>query len=52
LILLIVLWVFWSQRLRTSNVEQMNEYYEEMQRMNALLERIAIALEKRAGTSA
>ena len=51
-IVLILVWVFLSQRLRGTNVEQMNRYYEEMRRMNALLDRIAVALEKRAGTSA
>ena len=51
-VLLILVWVFLSQRLRGTNVQQMNRYYEEMQRMNTLLDRIAVALEKRAGTSA
>jgi preprotein translocase subunit YajC len=51
-ILLILVWIFLSQRLRGATSEQMNKYYEEMQRMNALLDRIALALEKPAGTSA
>jgi preprotein translocase subunit YajC len=51
-VVLILVWVFLSQRLRGTNVEQIKKYYEEMQRMNALLDRIAVALERRAGTSA
>ena len=45
-IALIVVWLFLSKAMR------MGKYYEEMRRMNALLDRIAAALEKRAGTSA
>lgn len=45
-IALIVVWLFLSKATR------MGKYHEEMQRTNALLERIAAALEKRGGTSA
>jgi hypothetical protein len=54
-IALILVWVFLSQRLRAGSSRQlsrMNEFYEvqltEMQRLNVLLDRIAVALEKRA----
>jgi ATP-dependent Zn protease len=59
-IFLILVWVlvsvFLSQRAGGAHLERVNKFYEvqvkEMQRTNALLDRIAVALEKRAGTSA
>jgi hypothetical protein len=56
-IVLILVWFFLSKRMGgTRWLGRMNEYYEaqvtEMKRTNALLDRIAVALEKRAETSA
>jgi hypothetical protein len=49
----LALLMVWLYLRRTGmNKFDMNKYYEEIQRMNALLDRIAVALEKRAGTSA
>ena len=59
LLVLILVWMFLSQRtgggarsLLGRTVEIYEAQYTEMQRMNVLLERIAVALEKRAETSA
>jgi cell division protein FtsW (lipid II flippase) len=53
---LILVWIFLSQRAGGTRWGRMNGFYEaqvtEMQRTNALLDRIAVALEKRAETSA
>jgi hypothetical protein len=56
-VVLILVWIFLSQRLRGGR-NRLNEFYEaqvaqvtEMQRTNVLLNRIAVALEKRAETS-
>jgi hypothetical protein len=57
-IVLILVWIYLSQRVggTRSSLDRRNELYEaqvtEMQRTNALLDRIAAALEKRAETSA
>ena len=46
---ILLVWLY----LRRTGVNKfdMNKYDEEIKRMNALLDRIAVALEKRAGTS-
>lgn len=53
-VVLILVWIFLSQRLGGSR-NRLSELYEaqvtEMRRTNALLDRIAVALEKRAETS-
>jgi hypothetical protein len=56
-IVLILVWIFLSRRMGgTCWSGRVNEFYEaqvtEMKRTNALLDRIAVALEKRAETSA
>ena len=55
-IILVVVWIYLSQRVGGNAWGKTKEYYEaqvtEMQRTNALLNRIAVALEKRAETSA
>jgi hypothetical protein len=59
-IFLILVWVllsvFFSKQSSGRLLARMNEFHEaqvrEMQRTNALLDRIAVALEKRAETSA
>jgi hypothetical protein len=55
-IILIVVFFFFAQRTGGTRWNRMNEFYEaqvtEMQRTNALLNRIAVALEKRAETFA
>jgi len=51
-VVLILVWIFLSQRLSGGTRNQLHEFYKgqvaEMQRTNALLERIVAALEKRA----
>jgi hypothetical protein len=55
-IVLILAFLFFSQRAGGTRWNRVNEFYEaqvtEMQRTNALLNRIAVALEKRAEPSA
>ncbi len=56
-IVLILVWIFLSRRMGgTCWLGRVNEFYEaqvtEMKRTNVLLDRIAVALEKRAETSA
>jgi ATP-dependent Zn protease len=55
-IVFILVWIFLSKQAGRWQMGRVHETYEvqvkEMQRMNALLERIAIALEKHAETSA
>jgi len=50
-VVLILVWIFLSQRLGSTR-KRLDEFYKaqvsEMQRTNALLDRIAVALEKRA----
>jgi hypothetical protein len=55
-IILILVWIYLSQRMCGNQWGKSKESYDaqvtEMQRTNALLDRIAVALEKRAETSA
>jgi hypothetical protein len=55
-IILVLVWIYLSQRVCGNQQGKTKEFYEaqvtEMQRTNALLSRIAVALEKRAETSA
>jgi preprotein translocase subunit YajC len=55
-IVLMLVFLFFAQRAGGTRWNRMNEFYEaqvtEMQRTNALLNRIAVALEKRGETSA
>jgi hypothetical protein len=50
-VFLILMWILLARLTRSTNVKEMHKFHEEMQRMNALLERIAVALEKRSGTA-
>ena len=52
-VVLILVWIFLSQRMGSGRLVRIYEaHLKEIQRTNALLDRIAAALEKRAGTSA
>jgi hypothetical protein len=50
MLLLIGVWIFYMTRLRNGgfNSKYQTAYLEQLQRQNATLERIAVALEKRA----